>query len=313
MLSGGVGGAKLALGCARLLGDKELTIVANVGDDFWHLGLRICPDLDTLMYTLSGRVNTDSGWGRADEGWRFLESLAELGGPDWFRLGDRDLATHVLRSQRLRAGEPLSRITADFCRRLGTGQRLLPASDDPVATRVHGNGELLDFQDYFVRLRAKPAVSAIDYAGAENAQPAPGLLATLADRQLEAIVIAPSNPWLSIAPILAIPGIRQALRDSPAPVIAVSPIVAGRALKGPTAKIMAELGLEASATAVARYYRDLLDGFILDAADGSLAGELQAGGLPVRESNTIMNTLDDKRRLAAECLEFAAELRAGRR
>ena len=178
---------------------------------------------------------------------------------------------------------------------------------------MHSNGEVLAFQDYFVRLKATPPVSAIDYAGAESAQPAPGLLATLADRALEAILIAPSNPWLSIAPILAIPGLRAALRDSPAPVVAVSPIVAGRALKGPTAKIMAELGLEASAAAVAHYYRDLLDGFILDAADGSLAGELQAGGLPIRVVNTIMNTLDDKRRLAAECLTFAAALRSDRR
>ena len=309
VLSGGVGGAKLALGFHRLSLGNELSIIANVGDDFDHLGLRICPDLDTLMYTLGGIVDPDSGWGRANETWSFLNTIRDLGGPDWFQLGDRDLALHVLRTLALAGGQTLTQLTLEMCDRYDIEARLLPVTNDRVETRVHTETAVLPFQEYFVRLRAEPALTRIEYAGAETAKPTPEVHATLTARELQAIVIAPSNPYLSIDPILAVPGIRELLAGTTAPVIAVSPIVAGRALKGPTAKIMRELGLSATAVAVAGHYHDLVDGFILDRTDGALANEIAAQNMAVHVCNTIMQELDDKIRLAEECLAFAGELR----
>src|SRR5258708_1337514 len=272
-LSGGVGGAKLALGLYRTLPPDTLTIIVNTGDDFEHLGLAISPDLDTLLYALSGQDNPELGWGRRGETWTFMMALEELGGETWFRLGDGDLATHVERTRRLKSGESLSAITDDFRRRLGIAARLLPMSDDPVRTRLRTPEGWLDFQDYFVRLRCAPVIDRLDFVGAATARPHPDFLAALADPGLRAVVICPSNPFISIDPILAVPGIRAALRGCPAPVIAVSPIIAGQAVKGPTAKMMAELGLPVDAAAVARHYGDILDLSIADEEDaGSFAG-----------------------------------------
>src|SRR5438552_9209661 len=266
-LSGGVGGAKLALGLYRILPPDTLTIVANTGDDFAHLGLSISPDLDTLLYTLSDQDNPELGWGRRGETWTFMAALEALGGETWFRLGDGDLATHVERTRRLKSGESLSAITDDFRRRLGIGARLLPMSDDPVRTRLRTPEGWLDFQDYFVRLRCAPAIFELAFAGAEMARPHPDFVAALGDPMLRAVVICPSNPFISIDPILAVPGIRTALRECRAPVGAVSPIIAGKAVKGPTAKMMAELGLPVDAATVARHYGDILDLYIADEED----------------------------------------------
>jgi len=251
-LSGGIGGAKLALGLSRIVPAENLLVVANVGDDFEHLGLHVSPDADTLMYKLAGLDNTKLGWGRRDETWSFMETLTVLGGEDWFRLGDRDLAVHVERTRRLRLGETLSAITADFCRRLGVGPRVLPATDDRLRIRLRTDDGWLDFQDYFVRLQCRPVVRELAFEGAEDARPHPDLLAGLRDERLRAVVVCPSNPFISVEPILAVQGMREALSACGAPVVAVSPIIGGRAVKGPTAKIMGELGMTPSAAAVAR-------------------------------------------------------------
>src|SRR5438876_8499519 len=273
-LSGGVGGAKLALGLYRILPPDALTVIANTGDDIEHLGLSISPDLHTLLSTLSGQDNPELGWGRRGETWTFMAALEVLGGETWFRLGDGDLATHVERTRRLKAGEGLSAITDDFRRRLGIAARLLPMSDDPVRTRLRTPEGWVDFQDYFVRLRCAPAISELAFAGADRARPHPEFLATLCDPTLRLVVVCPSNPFISIDPILAVPGIRAALRDCPAPVIAVSPIIAGKAVKGPTAKMMAELGLPVDAATVARHCRDFLDLYIADEEDASSLARL---------------------------------------
>ncbi len=305
-LSGGVGGAKLALGLYRTLPPDTLTIIANTGDDFEHLGLAISPDLDTLLYTLSGQDNPELGWGRRGETWNFMAALEALGGETWFRLGDGDLATHVERTRRLKAGESLSAITDDFRRRLGIAAHLVPMSDDPVQTRLRTPDGWLDFQDYFVRLRCAPAISELAFAGAETARPHPEFLAALTDPALRLVVICPSNPFISIDPILAVPGIRAALRECRAPVVAVSPIIAGKAVKGPTAKMMAELGLPVNAVTVARRYGDILDLYIADEEDGaSLAGL----DMPVVLTRTLMQTLADREALARTVLTAAERVR----
>ena len=301
-LSGGIGGAKLALGLHRILPPGELTVVANTGDDFEHLDLSISPDIDTLLYTLAGIDNQETGWGRRDETWTFMAALEVLGGETWFNLGDGDLATHVERTRRLAAGESLSQITEDFRRRLGISARLLPMTDGRVRTRLRTDRGWLDFQDYFVRLRAEPVVHEIVYTGAADAMANPEFLAALGDDNLEAVVICPSNPFLSVDPILSLPGVRDALRNCHAPVIAVSPIIGGRAVKGPTAKIMAELGFPTSAAAVARYYGDILDLYIADEAD---ANDLSGLDIPVRVTNTLMLTLADREALATAVLTAA--------
>lgn len=312
ILSGGIGGAKLVLGLDRLLKPGELTVIANTGDDFVHLGLAISPDLDTLMYTLAGLANPDTGWGRSAESWTFMQELARLGAETWFRIGDRDLAVHVERTRRLARGESLSSITADLCRRLGVTSRILPMSDDPVRTLVRTDLGTLGFQEYFVHEQARPVVSGFEYAGAAEARPPEAALEALAEPALHAILIAPSNPWLSIDPVLAVPALRQAIRQSSAPLIAVSPIVAGAAIKGPTAKIMRELGLPVSPAGVAGHYRELLDGFILDSSDREAIAQVQELGIAAVTTNTIMRSLDEKIALARFALEFAATLRARR-
>jgi LPPG:FO 2-phospho-L-lactate transferase len=301
-LSGGIGGAKLALGLYRVLPPGKLTVVANTGDDFEHLGLSISPDIDTLLYTLAGIDNRDTGWGRCNETWTFMAALEGLGGETWFKLGDGDLATHVERTRRLAAGENLSQVTDDFRRRLGISARLLPMSDDRVRTRLQAQEGWLDFQDYFVRLRASPVVREIAYAGASEARANPDFLAALAGADLELVVICPSNPFLSIDPILSLPRVRDALRVCRAPVAAVSPIIGGKAVKGPTAKIMAELGLPIGGAAVARHYEDILDFFIADEADASEVEEL---GIPVSLTHTLMSTIEDREALARVVLVVA--------
>jgi LPPG:FO 2-phospho-L-lactate transferase len=299
-LSGGVGGAKLALGLSRILPPGQLTIVANTGDDFEHLGLAISPDIDTLVYTLAGLANPELGWGRRDETWSFMDTLATLGGATWFRLGDRDLAMHVERTRRLRRGETLTEITDDLCRRLGIGPRILPMTDGRLRTRVRTATGWLDFQDYFVRLRCEPAVQELVFQG--DGQPQPAFLAALADPALTAVVICPSNPFISVEPILSLPGVRAALRACRAPVVAVSPIIAGRAIKGPTAKMMTELGLDPSARAVAEWYGELLDAYIVDHADAANVDGLHPR---VTAAKTLMVTLEDREALARAVLNAA--------
>ncbi len=302
-LSGGIGGAKLALGLSRVLPPEELLIIANTGDDFEHYGLTICPDTDTLLYTLAGLDNPQLGWGRADESWAFMETLAALGGADWFRLGDRDLALHVLRSHRLRAGDSLSAITDDFRQRFGIGPRILPMSDDPVRTKIGTDQGWLDFQDWFVRLRAEPLARAVNFAGIEQARPQPVLLEALR-AQPRGIVICPSNPFISIEPILAVPGLRDAIAASGAPVVAVSPIIAGQAVKGPTARMFEALGVTPRAAAVAARYGDLLDGYLMEHGDDS------AGITPrVFHAATLMRDLADKTALARQVLAAIEALR----
>jgi LPPG:FO 2-phospho-L-lactate transferase len=304
-LSGGIGGAKLALGLSRVLAPNQLTVVVNTADDFDHLGMRICPDIDTVLYTLSGQANPETGWGRRDETWNFMAALGALGGPTWFRLGDRDLATHVERTRRLAAGESLARITADFAERLGVGAQIIPMSEDPVRTKVRSQEGWLDFQNYFVERKCEPVVSELVFAGALSAKPHPAFLRALADGRVRAVVICPSNPFISVDPILAMPGVRQALRDCGAPIVAVSPIIGGRAIKGPTAKMMRELGLEVSAASVARHYGDLLDIYILDPADRACAEEIPCR---VVVAPALMVTLADRKRLARAVLEAADAL-----
>lgn len=305
-LSGGVGGAKLALGLSRVLPPEELLVVCNTGDDFEHLGLCISPDIDTVMYTLAELANRELGWGRHDETWSFMETLGTLGGETWFRLGDRDLAVHVERTRRLRAGETLTAITGDLCSRLGVSPRVLPMSDDPVRTRVRTDEGWIDFQEYFVRRRCEPVVHELAFHGASAARPQRDFLHALADPQLRAVIICPSNPFISIEPILAVPGVKAAIIDCKAPVIAVSPLIGGRAIKGPTAKMMGELGMTPSAGGVARRYGDLIDGYVCDFADMD-----QVAGISVKVTlaQTLMTTLEEREALARTVLGAARVLR----
>ncbi|MBK7470226.1 MAG: 2-phospho-L-lactate transferase [Betaproteobacteria bacterium] len=305
-LSGGIGGAKLALGLSRVLAPGCLTVVANTGDDFEHLGLAISPDLDTLLYTLGGIADPDKGWGRRDETWTFMQALAALGGPAWFQLGDGDLATHVERTRRLAAGETLTAIMDDFRRRLGVACALLPMSDDPVRTRVRTTEGWIDFQDYFVRQRCAPAVIDIEFRGVERARPQPSVLGALADPALRAVVICPSNPLISIEPILAVPGLRRALAACRAPVIAVSPLVGGKALKGPTAKMLGELGGAPDNAGIARRYQGVIDGLVIDAMDAADADRVDVA---VTVAPTVMVTLQDRENLARVVADFADRLR----
>lgn len=310
-LAGGVGGAKLADGLAALLGER-LGVIVNTGDDFEHLGLSISPDLDTVMYTLAGIANPETGWGIAGESWAFLDQVARLGGPGWFRLGDRDLATHVLRGERLRRGERLTEITADLCRRLGIAARLLPMTDAPVRTIVHTAAGPLPFQDYFVRLRCEVAVTGFAFAGIERARPTVEISAAIAAADLAAIILCPSNPFVSLDPILAVPTLRDALRGRGVPIVAVSPIIGGAAVKGPAAKMMRELDLDPSALAVAEHYAGFLDGMLIDEADAALAPRLEALGLAVRVAPTLMKTPDDRRAVARHALALADAVAAKR-
>jgi LPPG:FO 2-phospho-L-lactate transferase len=304
-LSGGVGGAKLVLGLARILAPGCLHVVANVGDDFEHLGLHISPDIDTLTYVLAGIDNTQGGWGRRDETWSFMKALAEIGGETWFKLGDRDLAIHVERTRRLNSSETLSAITADIARRLGVSSVIVPMTNDPVRTKVHTAEGAIDFQRYFVERQCAPVVTGFSFEGAAQATPHRDILSTFRNPGLRAVVICPSNPFVSIDPILALRSLREGLTQTTAPIVAVSPIIGGRAVKGPTAKMMNELGLAVDAATVAAHYGDLIDGYVVDVADSALATKLT---LPVDVQPTLMVSLADRERLAAAVLKFADRL-----
>ncbi len=307
-LAGGVGGAKLAYGLYRALGER-LAVVVNTGDDFEHWGLTICPDLDTVMYNLAELNNPELGWGLADETHRALAMMARYGGETWFRLGDGDLATHLLRSAWLQGGFSLTRVTFKLKTALGITADLLPMSDQPVRTLVHTDEGVLPFQRYFVQRRCEPRLLGLEFAGMQAAQPSPQVLAAL-DRA-DAVVLCPSNPYLSLDPILLLPGLAERLRAFPGPVVAVSPIVGGQAIKGPAAKIMPELGVEPSALAVAQHIagRIRLDGFVLDAVDAHLADAVAALGITPLVTDTIMRDAASKERLAREVLALAATVR----
>jgi LPPG:FO 2-phospho-L-lactate transferase len=304
-LAGGVGGAKLADGLTQVIPPERLTIIVNTGDDFEHLGLYVCPDLDTVCYTLAGIANPATGWGRAQETFQALETVGQLGGPTWFRLGDRDLGLHLERSRRRRLEQPLSQITQHFCQAMGIQPKILPMSDDSVPTWVYTSDGEMPFQEYFVHRQCHPRVTGFRFEGVEGAKPAPGVAEAL--EQADLVVICPSNPWVSIDPILAVPGIRLALATRC--ILAVSPIIAGQAVKGPAAKMYAELGIQPSSVSVAQHYKDLLAGFVLDRLDVDQATTVQEMGIATLVTNTLMKTSHDRIRLAKEVVEFGVNLR----
>jgi len=300
-LAGGVGGAKFAHGLAQILQPEELTVVVNTGDDFEQFGLFISPDLDTVCYTLAGIANPDTGWGRNDESWRVLAEIRTLGGPDWFNLGDLDLATHIMRSFYLKEGAALSQITRRFCQAWGIQNRILPMTDDRVPTIIlTQDGRTLSFQDYFVHLKCEPAVEGFRFDGMEDAKPADGVLEAIHEAEL--VIICPSNPWVSIQPILGVPGMRENLADKR--IIAISPIIGGRAVKGPAAKMYAELGFSSSALAVAQTYRGLISALVVDQVDADQASQMNGWGIMTLITDTIMKDVPDRGRLAREVLQF---------
>ncbi len=303
-LAGGVGAARFLSGLIEILPPDKITVVVNTGDDFRWMGLYICPDIDTVMYTLAGLDNPDTGWGVRDETFHCLGRLETLGCEKWFSLGDRDLATHIFRTHRLQQGESLSQVTADLCQRNKIASRILPMTDTPVPTIVHTNEGSLAFQDYFVRRKCRPEVKGFTFTGVEAAVPPNGLLEAILET--DAVVICPSNPLISIGPILAVPGIRKALRETQAVVLAISPIVAGEALKGPAAEMMRQLGHEATAAGVASLYQDFLDVFVLDERDARLCETISATGLQARTTDTVMSNSDARKSLAAAVMEMLA-------
>jgi len=310
LFCGGVGGARMARGFAAALAPEQLRIAVNVGDDFTHCGLAIAPDLDTVMYTLADVHDAQRGWGLRDETWHVSTRLEAFGGPSWFRLGDTDLATHLARSAGLAAGRSLSVITTELCRALGVQHRLAPVSDQLVRTRIRTDEGLLDFQDYFVRLQARPVAHEITYPGAESAQLSPIVREAFADSQLSAIFFAPSNPWLSIAPMLAIAELADALARCAVPVVAVSPIIAGHAIKGPAAKLLGELGHEVSAYGVAHYYAQqgkLISHFVIDQRDAPLAPRIRALGMDVLCTDIMIPEIGSQQRLARELLALVRQ------
>lgn len=307
-LTGGIGGSKLSLGLSKMLSADELGFVVNTGDDFEHLGLHISPDIDTLLYTLAGLNDTETGWGRRDETWQFMSTLADLGGETWFKLGDKDLALNIQRSSLLNGGASLNEVSTQLAKSLGVSHSILPMSNDPVRTRVHTEDGPMDFQHYFVRERCVPVVKTFEYSGAETATLNPDIQTWLDSEQLAGIVLCPSNPFISIEPILSVPLLRDALHQCAAPVIAISPIVGGRALKGPLTKIMQEMSLPASARWIAEHYGDFLDGIVIDETDEALASEIEALNMASMCTNIVMNSLGDRIQLASNCLEFIASL-----
>jgi len=298
-LCGGVGGAKLVLGLERRFG-AGVTAIVNTGDDFEHLGLHISPDVDTVLYTLAELSDPERGWGRADETWNCMKSLSAIGGETWFRLGDRDLAMHIERTRQLRSGISLTEFTASVAKRLGVVTTVVPMSDDPISTVVHTEEGALPFQGYFVGRQCEPVLQRVEFKNAERAQPSRAALAALQDPDLTAIIICPSNPYLSIDPILSVPSMRDAIRSAAAPVVAVSPLIGGKAVKGPTAKIMSELKHDCGPLAIAAHYQDLIDGLVVDYEDRHAAMPV-----PVRVTATLMQTLQDRERVASECVAFA--------
>ena len=303
VLTGGVGGAKLALGLSHILPDGALTAIVNTGDDFRHLGLHVSPDVDTLLYTLAGKANAAQGWGREGESWAFMAAVRELDGPDWFALGDGDMALHVLRTHRMAQGESLSQVTASFAARWNIASRIMPMSDDPVATMLATDDGLMEFQRYFVEQRCAPVVRAILLEGAEKARPAPGVVDAILSA--DAVLIATSNPFLSVDPLLAVPGVRSALARTSAPVVAVSPLINGKAVKGPTAKLMGELHMPVDNDSIAQHYAGLIDAMLIDSGD-----PCDGTDIAIARCATLMTTLADKMRVAQAALDLATRLRA---
>jgi LPPG:FO 2-phospho-L-lactate transferase len=303
-LAGGVGGAKLVDGLAKILAPPDLAVVVNTGDDFTHLGLRICPDLDTVTYTLAGLVDAERGWGRAEESWRFLEALGRLGGPTWFRLGDRDLAMHAERTRRLQQGERLTAVTRQLCHALQIEVDVLPMSDAETPTLVLTQEGELAFQEYFVARQCRPCVLGFRFGRAPGAGPTDEVLQALQGADM--IILCPSNPWVSLDPILDLPGVRQRVERSVA--VGVSPLVGGRALRGPAAKMFSELGIQPSASAVAAHYRGMLRGFVIDASDEEQAADIAEMGMRTLVANIVMMQPDDRVRLASQVVDFASQL-----
>ncbi len=307
-LSGGVGGAKLALGLSKILRPGELTVVANTADDFTHLGLHISPDLDTVMYTLAEVANQKTGWGREGETWSFISALKALGGEDWFQLGDKDLATHIERTRRLAEGETLSRVTHDLCKHLGIEHTIVPMSDDSIQTKVKTRSGELSFQHYFVRDKCEPVVTGFHFEGLNEAAPSVGFQEALTSPNLAAVVICPSNPFVSVDPILSIPAIKERLPTLDVPIVAVSPIVGGMAIKGPAAKMMAELGMPSTTTSIAKYYSGLVDGLVVDERDRDHEASIEEFDMSVKVTNTVMKSLEDRVNLARETIDLILEL-----
>jgi LPPG:FO 2-phospho-L-lactate transferase len=307
-LVGQVGGAKLAEGLYRLRG-KDLALIVNTGDDYEHLGLAFSPDLDTAVYTLAGLAAPSAGWEPEGESRALQAMLKRLGGPEQPALGDKSLAAPLLRTQGLAAGRRLTEITLDFCRHLGVGARVLPMSDDPVRTHVLTDEGAIPFPEYFRELGCEPPVRGFEYAGADQARISDEVLEALHAADLEAIVITPANPYHVIRPILEISGMRELLRKRGVPVVAVSPIVGGKALKGSAGKMMRELGREPSPRAVAGEYLRLIDGFVLDHEDASLVESVRSLGMAVEPAATVMRSPEDRVALARTVLEFAAKVR----
>jgi LPPG:FO 2-phospho-L-lactate transferase len=308
VLSGGVGGAKLVLGLSHLLEPDGFVVIANTGDDFRHLGLKICPDIDTLIYTLANLVDTERGWGLKNETWNFLKSLKRIGGEEWFNLGDSDLATHVERTRRLAAGETLSVITRDLLTSFGVKFTILPMTDNPVSTVVETLDGPLAFQHYFVRDRCLPSVTSFRFDGIEKATPNPLIIKHLKNNADSSVLIAPSNPFVSIDPILSVPTLKQSLLSVKGPRVAVSPIIRGKAIKGPAAKMMNELGIPVTSLSIANHYKGFIDGIVIDELDKDLSKEIEDTGAQVLVANTVMNSLKDKISLANECMKFIGSL-----
>ena len=298
-LAGGVGGAKLAHGLAQLLEPEELTIIVNTGDDFEHYGLTICPDLDTVCYTLAGLANPETGWGRVNETWNVIENTSKLGGPSWFNLGDQDLGTHLERTRRLKGGASLSKITRDFCKAWGVEHTVLPMSDQSVRTIVDSDEGELAFQEYFVHRKCEPRVKGFRFEGADSAEAVSG--AKEAISSADAIVFCPSNPWVSIDPILKVISVKDK------PVYAVSPIIGGETVKGPAAKMYRELDIEPSAFAVANHYHGLVTGFVLDTIDAQLTESVRGLNMQTLVTNTLMKGHEDRRQLASDVLNFIGD------
>ena len=309
-VTGGVGGAKLCLGLAQILDPEQLAFVINIGDDFEHFGLHISPDIDTLTYTLSGLSNQQQGWGREGETWNFIEAMRTLGGDAWFNLGDADLALHIFRTENLKQGETLSEVTAMIAERVGIKHRMFPVSDQRVPTVIQTDEGDLPFQEYFVKLRCEPKVNGFEFANADVARISPGLRAWLRESDLKAIIICPSNPYISVDPLLAAGGFGWFIKELNIPIIAVSPIVHGQAIKGPTAKIMTELNIPNDAVAVAAHYKDIIDAFVIDEQDAALAKKIEDLGLRTITAPTVMLTLEDKIRLAEVVMDFVRQIGA---
>lgn len=301
-LSGGVGGAKLATGLAKIPDIKHLSIIANTADDFEHLGLPISPDIDTLLYNLSGLYNRQQGWGVADESWNFLEALGRLGGPQWFQLGDKDLATHIYRLNGLKQGQTLTQITKQLADALAIAADILPMTDSKVSTRVLTDDGWLAFQEYFVARQCKPKVFEVEFAGIEQAEISDEVSAAIS--QADAIIGCPSNPFVSVAPILAVPAMQKLIKAQNIPVLMVSPIIAGQAVKGPAAKMMQEMQMQASAVAVAEHYQDFASHFVIDCADLESENKISQLGLNVLVTKTLMKTDNDKKDLAQAIINW---------